>query len=300
MRPGGPDSGAPERTNLAIFRRPRARPQRFVTAVREHGVLAFAAAASIAPLLLAGLASLQAPQFFRSDSLFPARQFTLANFELIWTQLGFATRFVNSAILSVSAAALCASIGSAAAFALTRFAFPGRTAFLMGLISVMAIPPIVIIVPLFVLFSDAGLINTYAGGILAETGLLLPFATFLLFTYMKDLPAELFEAADVDGASKLRQYLTIALPLSRPSVATTAVVTFVFAWNDLLIPLIVWPSERLSTLMTGLAALGPGRTGLDDIPVLMAAVVISVIPLFLLFIVGKKALVRGLTEGADR
>jgi ABC-type glycerol-3-phosphate transport system permease component len=148
--------------------------------------------------------------------------------------------------------------------------------------------------------SDLGLVNERSSAILAEAGLLLPFAIFLLYSYMRDLPVELFEAADVDGASRWRQFLEIALPLSRPALATTFVVSAIYAWNDLLIPLVLWQTEQLTTLMVGLALLGPGRSGTQDVPLLMAGVTISIAPLLLVFLVARKSLVRGLTEGGGR
>jgi ABC-type glycerol-3-phosphate transport system permease component len=117
---------------------------------------------------------------------------------------------------------------------------------------------------------------------------------------MRDLPDELFEAAEVDGASRWRQFVEIALPMSVPALVTTMVICAMYAWNELLIPLIFWQTEQLATLMVGLAVLAPGRSGAQDIPLLMAGVTISVLPLAVAFLIGRKALVRGLVEGGER
>ena len=190
--------------------------------------------------------------------------------------------------------------GGGSAYGFTRFRFAGRAVLLAATIGMMAIPAIVVVVPLFILMSDLGLVNERSSAILAETGLLLPFAVFLLYSFMRDLPAELFEAADVDGASRWRQFAEIALPLSRPALATTFVVSAIYAWNDLLIPLVLWQTEQLTTLMVGLALLGPSRAGTQSVPLLMAGVTISVLPLLVAVAIARRGLVRGLAEGGDR
>jgi ABC-type glycerol-3-phosphate transport system permease component len=174
---------------------------------------------------------------------------------------------------------------------------PGSRFFVAGFIALMAVPAIVMILPLFRMFSELGLVNEYPSAIIAEVGINLPFAVFLTYTFMRDIPVELFKAAEVDGASWLHQLFHIAIPLSRPILATVALVTGIYAWNDLLVPLILWQSNSLQTLMVGLANLAPGRAGAVDIPLVMAGVCISVIPIIVIFLFMQRALVRGLVEG---
>lgn len=266
----------------------------------KHGLLLAVALVCAFPLYVMLVASVQRSRDFDGTALLPTLHPTLGNYAEVWTDLGFDRMFVNSAVLSLGSAAIATALAAGAAYGFTRFRFAGRGALLAGLVAMMAIPAIVIVVPLFVLMSDLGLVNRLGSAILAEAGLLVPFATFLLYSYMRDLPTELFEAAEVDGASRLRQFAEIALPLSRPALATTLVVSAIYAWNDLLIPLILWQTEELTTLMVGLATLGPGRTGAQDVPLLMAGVAISIAPLLLAFLIGRRALVRGLVEGGER
>ena len=168
----------------------------------------------------------------------------------------------------------------------------------MAIIGAIAVPPIVIIIPLFLTMSDLGWVNTYHSAIIAEIGLLLPFAIFLLYSFMKDLPEDLFDAAALDGAGSIGQFWHVALPLSRSALVTTGIVSGIFAWNELLVPLILWQQDKFQTLMLGLATLGPGRTGVRYVPLLMAGVTITIVPLVILFVIGRRALLRGLTEGA--
>ncbi|MBM3275295.1 MAG: carbohydrate ABC transporter permease, partial [Candidatus Sericytochromatia bacterium] len=181
-----------------------------------------------------------------------------------------------------------------------KYRFLGRKATLAFIVALMALPPVVIIIPLFILMADLGWIDTYQAAILAEAGILIPFAVFLLYSYMKDLPPDLLDAAAVDGAGTWRQFTHIVLPLTAPALVTTAIISAVFAWNDLLIPLILWPGEDFRTLMVGLATLAPSRTGVKDAPFLMAGAAISVIPLIVAYLLGRRALVRGLLEGSGR
>lgn len=280
--------------------RRRSAVRRLAASAGEHGFLLAVAFVSVFPLYVMLVASFQRSTSFSGAALLPTLHPTFDNYTQVWSELGFDRMFVNSVVLSLSSAAIATLLAAGAAYGFTRFRFAGRNALLVGIVATMAIPPIVVIVPLFVVMSDLRLVNELSSAILVEVGLNIPFATFLLFTYMKDLPVELFESAEVDGASRWRQFVEIALPVSLPALATTMVVCAMYAWNELLIPLVFWQTEQLTTLMVGLAILGPGRSGAQDVPLLMAGVTISVAPLILAFLIGRRALVRGLVEGGER
>jgi len=274
--------------------------RRVGTRIAEHGFLIAVALVCVLPLYVMAIASFERASDFDGASFLPTLDPTLANYSEVWNELGFDRMFLNSLVLSLSSAAIATLLAAGAAYGFTRFRFAGRALLLGGVIGMMAIPAIVVVVPLFVLMSDLGMVNERSSAILAEAGLLLPFAIFLLYSYMRDLPDELFEAAEVDGASRWRQFVEIALPLSRPALATTLVVSAIYAWNDLLIPLVLWQTEQLTTLMVGLALLGPSRAGTQNVPLLMAGVTISILPLLIAFAVARRGLVRGLVEGGDR
>jgi raffinose/stachyose/melibiose transport system permease protein len=276
------------------------RIRRLLMRIGEHGFLIAVALVCVLPLWVMVVASLQPADEFDGAAFLPPANPTLANYGAVWNELGFDRMFVNSLVLSLSSAAIATLLAAGAAYGFTRFRFAGRAVLLGATIGMMAIPAIVVIVPLFILMSDLGLVDRRSSAILAEAGLLLPFAIFLLYSYMRDLPDELFEAAEVDGASRRRQFVEIALPLSRPALATTLVVSAIYAWNDLLIPLVLWQTEQLTTLMVGLALLGPSRAGTQSVPLLMAGVTISILPLVLAFAIARRGLVRGLVEGGDR
>ena len=253
---------------------------------------------SLAPLYSMLVTSFQPAGSFTGGGLAPPPNPTFDNYVQVWTRLGFSRMFGNSTILTVVSAVAATLLAAAAAFGLVRYRFRGRAILLAGMIGAIAIPPIVVIIPLFITMTDLGWINQYHSAIIAEIGLLLPFSTFLLYSYMKDLPQEIFDAASVDGAGSIGQFWHVALPMSRSGLLTTGIIAAIFVWNDLLIPLFLWQIDRVQTLMVGLATLGPGRTGVRDKPLLMAGVAITILPLLIVFILTRRAMKRGLSEGS--
>lgn len=267
---------------------------RFLVVVKYLFVI-LVALVCVAPLYAMLTGAFADPATFRSTDLLP-QSLTLENFRTVWTDLGFKTMLMNSLILSLPASAISTALALAAAFGLTRFRFPGRTLLVFLFVASVAIPPIVVLPPLYITYSQIGWTNTWFGAILTSTGLLIPFSTFLMYSYMRDLPKQQFEAARVEGAGTIRQFASLAVMMSRPAIATTFLLAFVFVWNDLLVPLFLLPSTQKATLMTGLAALGPSRQGTQNVPLLMAGVVISIAPIIPLVVFGRRALLRGLVE----
>ena len=257
---------------------------------------------SMIPLYIALVTSFAPATGFDSGNIAPPLDNgTFDNYVEAWTNLGFRNMFKNSLIFSISAALASTFVAAVTSHAFVRFRFVGRRELLALLIAAIAIPPIVIVIPLFVTMTGFGATNETYSAPLVATALLLPFSVFLLYSFMKDLPEELFDAAMVDGAGSWQQFWHISLPLSRSGLVTTGVIAAIFAWNDLLIPLIFWQTQDLETLMIGLSKLAtPGRAGIRFVPLLMAAAALSIIPLIVLFALTRRALVRGLTEGIGK
>jgi raffinose/stachyose/melibiose transport system permease protein len=274
--------------------------RRLIVRAIEQTFMAMATLASLLPLYAMVVISLKSTTEFNSHpaSMMPARDFNFGHYVEAWNDLGFSTMLRNSLVLSLVSAFATTVLAAITGFALTRIRFPGRRVMLVAMIAFMSVPAIVVLVPLFAIMSNWGLINTYSAAPLAEIGLLLPFATYLVYTFMFDLPEELFSAAAVDGASTIKQLLYVALPLSRPVLLTVALISGIFAWNDLLVPLILWQSQDLQVLMVGLANLAPGQTGTVDVPLIMAGVSISVLPILGLFFLARHLFIQGFLGGA--
>lgn len=191
-------------------------------------------------------------------------------------------------------------ISSLAAFGLSRFNFPGKNAIMIGFLSLLMIPGTLTLIPRFqMVINTFGLKNTYAGVVLPSIASSLPLGIFLIITFFKGIPKELFEAAEIDGASKFKQYTLVALPLSVPILSTLALMTFMSAWNDLLWPRLILQDESLYTIAIGLVPFTENyyqTVGSFGVP--FAGYVICSLPLIILFAFTSKQFIKGLTSGA--
>ncbi len=202
----------------------------------------------------------------------------------------------NSVTVTLAAIVLSTLVAALAAYALARFRFRGRDAYLNLMIALMIVPPIVLILPLFVLMVKIRLINTLPGLVLIYVGLLIPFSIYLLVSFFRSLPGELFDAAAIDGCTDFGILWRIVLPLSGPALVTLIVVNALWVWNELLVALVFLQSEELKTLMPGLS-LFKGHFSLNE-PLIMAGTMIATVPMLLLYLFGQRFFVQGLVAGA--
>lgn len=204
--------------------------------------------------------------------------------------------FQNSAIFTLGAVVLSTVIAALAAFAIARMQFWGRDALLTINVALMVVPPVVMVIPLFGLFTQLELVSTYHGVILIYAGLVTPFSVYLLTNFFRSIPRELIESALSDGASHLRILTQIVMPLSFPALITLVLVNSLFVWNELLIALVFLPEDELKTLMVGLTVFR-SRYNLD-VPITMAGMLLAALPMVLLYAFGQRFFIRGLTAGA--
>jgi raffinose/stachyose/melibiose transport system permease protein len=219
-----------------------------------------------------------------------------SNFNTALAGEKFFMRFANSAILTVGSVALSLIIACLAAYAFARSEFPGKRVLFNLILTLMVVPPVVMVVPLFVSMVRWDLVNTYQGTILIYTGLLLPFSIYLMTNFFQTIPHEIVEAARIDGCSNIGVFWRIMMPLSAPAVITLIVVNALWVWNELLIALVFMQKDELKTLMVGIAALR--SRNYVDIPVTMAGLLIATIPIVVVYIFGQRYFIRGLTSGA--
>ncbi|NIM95973.1 MAG: ABC transporter permease subunit [Anaerolineales bacterium] len=208
----------------------------------------------------------------------------------------FPTSFRNSILISISVTFLTILFGSLAAYAAARMPLRWpRHLMMVNLLSRM-VPIFVLMIPLFVVLRNWGLLNSLIGIIITETGFYLPFAVIILASYFESLPHELEDAARVDGCTRLGALTRIILPLSTPGLIASAVIIFIFSWHELFIPLIVSPKTETMTLPLIMANLV--RSYSVPYPSVMALCIIALIPTFFLALLLNKYVVRGLTAGA--
>lgn len=217
---------------------------------------------------------------------------TLANYERVWNQLPVASFFLNSVIVATATVGLNLLITSLAAYPFAKMKFRGRDAIFYLLLATFIVPPQLAYIPGFVLAVN---VFKYYDSLLALIfpSLATVFNIFLLRQAFKTVPNDLIDAGRIDGASELRIWWSILLPVVKPSLATAAIITFVNQWNDFFWPSLMLHTRSNMTLQVGLVAL-QGMFASDARGV-AAGVVITVVPIILFFIVLQRQFVRGLT-----
>ena len=214
---------------------------------------------------------------------------SLAPYAELFSRVPFGQVIANSLIIAIISTILQLVTSSMAAYAFTRLPFRGRGAVFVLYLATMMIPFQVLIVPLFAEMKALGLINTYLGAILPTIA--SAFGVFLLRQAMSTVPYDLDQAATLDGAGHFRVFFQIVLPLVRPALATLAVFGFLNTWNSFLWPLIILRDPTMQTLPVALSTLqGQFSTQWD---VLMAGSVVSIIPMFALYVFAQKYIVQG-------
>ena len=208
----------------------------------------------------------------------------------------FPTWFLNSAILTSSAVALTLVLAALAGWGFARWSFRGRDTMLGLLVSLMVVPPVVLLVPLFVFGVRIGWISTFRLVILIYVGLMLPFSVYLLANFFRTIPRSLIEAATIDGASSWGVFRRIVLPLSGPPLVTLGVVNMLWVWNELLIALVFLQDDSKKTLMVGITGF-QSRYSLD-VPVVMSGLTLATLPIVVLYLFGQRYFQRGLVSGA--
>jgi len=203
--------------------------------------------------------------------------------------------FFNSAFVAIITTIGQVIISSMAAYAFARLNFKYREPLFLVLLATMMVPPQVNIIPLFFIMRELHWIDTYQA--LIVPGLFGGFGVFLLRQWFKTLPAELEDAAKIDGCNPFQTYLKIAMPLALPAVATLGIFTFITSWNSFMWPLIVTNSDYMRTLPVGLAIFKGSFRETTEWGQLMACAVISVIPVIGVFLLGQKYFIKGIMMG---
>ena len=238
-----------------------------------------------AALVLSPLAAVVQVSFIDAEN-----RFTWANYRQAWQQGNFLLAFANSTLVAISVTALQIFTSALAGYALARLKFRGRQGLLLLVLATLVIPFQLLVIPVFIILKWAHLINSYWSLILptAANG----FGIFLMRQYFVSIPVELEEAAALDGANRWQILTQIMLPLSRPAIATLFLFTFIGEWNDLFKPLVFTTRPELKTVQLALAEFQEQFT--SSWSLLMAAVVISTIPVAIVFLIGQKQFIKGI------
>lgn len=222
------------------------------------------------------------------------RAATLANYRLLFAEHGIVRQAANSLFISLLATGLSLLFNLSAGYAFAKLRFAGRDRVFRLLLGALVIPAQVTMMPLFLMLKEMGLVNSYAGALVPW--LASVFGIYLVRQYALTIPDELLEAARMDGAGELRIFTLVVLPLLKPIVVTLAVLTFLGSWNDFMWPLIVLTDHDVQTLPVALAALS--REHVQDVELMMAGAVITVLPVLLLFLALQRHYMQGLLVGS--
>lgn len=201
--------------------------------------------------------------------------------------------FLNSAIVTGITTVITLFVCATAGYAFAKLTFPARMLVYALTLAGMMVPKEAMFVPLFMMFSDANLHNTYSALILPRIA--FPLGVFLMTQFFSKVPGEIEEAARVDGASRWRTFFAIMIPLARPALLALATFTFVQTWNDYLWPLVSATRPEMFTITTGLASLQGNFAQATELGSLMARGVVGSLPLLIIFIVFQKYLIRGIS-----
>ncbi|WP_405102574.1 carbohydrate ABC transporter permease [Oceanobacillus sp. FSL H7-0719] len=217
---------------------------------------------------------------------------TIDNFVMAWNNVGFATFFKNSLIVGITTVFVVIICSTLSGYALSRYQFKGRRPFLLMLLATQFIPRAMLIIPLFIIFKNLGLISNPLSLIITYTAVEIPFTTVLMSGFISNIPKELEEAAAVDGATKLQSIRYVLFPLLLPGIVATGVFTFIYTWNEFLIALMLTNDQSKFTLPVGLSFM-MGEFNVNY-GALAAGSVIALIPAVILFAYAQKHLVSGM------
>jgi multiple sugar transport system permease protein len=218
------------------------------------------------------------------------REFRWSNYVEIWQQIPMATYLGNSTFLAVTITFLQVLTGSFAAYGFAKVRFPGRDGLFLAYIATIAVPWQAYMVPQYIMMQQVDLINTHLSIILLQA--FGAFGVFLMRQYYLSIPDELCEAARIDGLSEYGIYRRIMLPLSKPALASLALLTFVNTWNDYMGPFIYLTSNELWTVQLGLRSfVGQYQA---DYAMIMTGAVLSVLPVMVIFLFGQRYFIQGI------
>ena len=256
--------------------------------------------AALFPVLWILSLSLKSADTVTDGRLIPAK-FSLDNYEGIFTGSGgdvFTKALFNSLGIAIIATLIAVTLAAMAAYAIARLNFPGKTVILTAALAIAMFPPISVVGPLYNLWRQLGLFDTWQGLIIPYMTFTLPLAIYTLSAFFREIPWELEQAAQVDGATPFQAFRKIIVPLAAPGVFTTAILVFIFAWNDFVFAISLTSTERAQTVPAAISSFTGASQFSAPTGSIAAAAVIVTIPIIIMVLIFQRRIVAGLTAGA--
>jgi multiple sugar transport system permease protein len=243
--------------------------------------------------------SLKKPDTIGTDTSFFPKDPTFKNYDDLFSAGSpFGRALINSFGIAAIATIIAIVLAAMAAYALSRLDFPGKNIILSGALAIAMFPPISIVGSLFEVWRNVGLFNTWPGLIIPYMTFSLPLAIYILSAFFREIPWELEQAAQVDGATPVQAFTKVILPLAAPGTFTAAILVFIFAWNDFLFANTLTSTNAARTVPATLAFFTGASQFQQPIGVISAAAVLVTIPIVVMVLIFQRRIVAGLTAGA--
>ncbi len=261
-------------------------------------LLCLLGASTIYPLVFMAFNSMRSSQQFEVNPYGLPTHFTLSDVQDLLNQVPFLASILHSLIVVVPAVILATLSSALTAFVLTKTPVRIGKALFALMLSIMFMPGIVVLLPLYVEVARVGLANNFLPAILIYTALNIPYGTYLLRSNFRAIPDSVVEAARVDGGSWARIFVLVILPIAKPGIVTVGILTFLNIWNELFISLVLLHTPSTEMVTPTLAQLSGRFT--TDIPLLMAGLFLAALPTLLLYLVTARVFIRGMLAGVVR
>lgn len=266
----------------------------------SHTIMIIWSLLVIIPLIWVIISSFKtSSEIFASPFALPSK-LSFTNYANAWTTAGIGTFFFNSVIVVFGALVVTMLFGSMCAYVLARFKFPGSRAIYYLMLAGLTFPIFLAIVPLFFVLRGVGLLNTLPGLILTYAAFAFPFTVFFLFAFFRSLSVSIAEAAAIDGAGEWRTFFLVMLPMAKPGLATVAILNFVGLWNQFLLPVALNTNRDNYVLTQGMAAFASQAGYSVDFGALFAAVVITVVPVLIVYLIFQRQLQGSVSQGTNK
>lgn len=278
--------------------RRQARRKKFLVQLPSYALLSAWSFFTIFVIAWVIIASLKTNAEVFKDVFALPKVWQFSNYAKAWNASNFALYFRNSLIVTFSSVVLILAVSAPAAYVLSRMEFRGRGALTTIFIAGMGIPVMLLLIPLFVIVTRMGIVNTLPGLILIYVTVAIPFTVYILTGFFASLPKELEEAGVIDGCTDYAIFWRIMLPLASPGLITAAIFNGISVWNEYLLVLVFVNDSEKRTLSLGLYSLQNAMQYTGDWVGLFAGVCIVMIPTIILFIVLSERMISGITMGA--
>jgi trehalose/maltose transport system permease protein len=253
--------------------------------------------ASLIPVVWIISLSFKDPSTIADGSFLPTK-WTWSNYSGIFHQSIFTDALRNSIGIALISTLIAIVLACFAAYAITRLNFPGKSLVLAGALAIAMFPPISIVGPLYNMWRNLGLYDTWPGLIIPYMTFALPLSIFTLSAFFRDIPWELEQAAQVDGATPMQAFFKVIAPLAAPGVFTTAILVFLFCWNDFVFAISLTSTTRAETVPAAIASFPGASQFTQPIGSIAAAAVVVTVPIIVIVLLFQRRIVSGLTAGA--